>query len=34
MNDNESQKIKEELINLYMKIKIKKETDVIKKLVL
>lgn len=34
MNDIESQKIKEELINLYMKIKIKKETDVIKKLVL
>ena len=30
MNDIESQKLKEELINLYLKIKINKETDVIK----
>jgi hypothetical protein len=29
MNDIESQKLKEELINLYLKIKINKETDVI-----
>jgi hypothetical protein len=32
MNDIESQKLKEELINLYLKIKINKETDVIQKL--
>jgi hypothetical protein len=30
MKENESEKIKEELINLYLKIKIHKETDVIK----
>ena len=30
MKENESQQIKEELINLYLKIKIHKETDVIK----
>lgn len=30
MDDIESQKLKEELINLYLKIKINKETDVIK----
>ena len=29
MNDIEFRKIKEELINLYLKIKIRKETDVI-----
>ncbi len=34
MDDNESEKVKEELINLYLKIKITKETDVIKKHVL
>ena len=34
MNDIESIKIKEELINLYMKIKIRKESDVIKKHIL
>ena len=28
MKENESEKIKEELINLYLKIKIHKETDV------
>jgi hypothetical protein len=28
MKENESQQIKEELINLYLKIKIHKETDV------
>ena len=32
MNDIESQKLKEKLINLYLKIKINKETDVIQKL--
>ena len=32
MNDIESQKLKEGLINLYLKIKINKETDVIQKL--
>ena len=32
MNDIQSQKLKEELINLYLKIKINKETDVIQKL--
>jgi hypothetical protein len=32
MDDIESQKLKEELINLYLKIKINKETDVIQKL--
>ena len=30
MKENESEKIKEELINLYLKIKIHKESDVIK----
>jgi hypothetical protein len=30
MKENESQQIKEELINLYLKIKIHKESDVIK----
>ena len=30
MDDNESEKLKEELINLYLKIKIHKESDVIK----
>ena len=29
MKENESQQVKEELINLYLKIKIHKETDVI-----
>jgi len=30
MNENGQEQIKEELINLYLKIKIHKETDVIK----
>ena len=32
MNEIEYKKIKEELINLYLKIKIHKESDVIKKI--